>query len=284
MRNNSVGHVNTHMGRIKPAPAQNPASHAAQLWTGSADILSAPANVPAAPPPHEVRRNHSAPSCGGASQSRLKTSAPSPESRVARGTALDWERRYFIGSGRASPPHRPRTKSAANTALPPAAEPFPEPVKNQRSQPRIPCHVGHSSGLGAPIFYRLRACVPATPPPHEVRRKHSAPFCGGASQSRLKTSAPSPESRVAHGTALDWERRYFIGSGRASLPQHSMTLHFTAASQTQPPIARSLWGNLPPIGFCGFSQPSAWPRVLPSRRHRWPPGCHRRQAGAHSTP
>ena len=127
------------------------------------------------------------------SQSRLTTSAPSPESRVARGSALDWERRYFIGSGRASLPHRPRTKRSANTAPSPAAEPYSEPVKNQRSQPRIPHRTRHSSGLGAPIFYRLRARVPATSPPHKVLRKHSAPFCCGASQNRLTTSAPSPE-------------------------------------------------------------------------------------------
>ncbi len=90
---------------------------------------------------------------------------------------------------------------------------FPEPVKNRRSQYRMPLRVGLCSGLGAPIFYRLWVSVPSASTRSLTPWQCGACSHGGASQSRLKTGAPSTECCSAPGFAHGWERRYFIGSG-----------------------------------------------------------------------
>ncbi len=95
---------------------------------------------------------------------------------------------------------------------------FPEPVKNRRSQYRMPLRAGLCSWLGEPIFYRLWASVPESSPRKEAHTKHGAGSHGGGSQSRLKTGAPSTECRFAPSFAHGWERRYFIGSGSPATP------------------------------------------------------------------
>ncbi len=129
-----------------------------------------------------------------------------------------WERRCFasrlrsIGSGE-RPCGFATERSAQATRCLFAWRSFPEPVKNRRSQYRMPLRVGLCSGLGAPIFYRLWVSVPSASTRSLTPWQCGACSHGGASQSRLKTGAPSTECRSAPGFAHGWERRYFIGSG-----------------------------------------------------------------------
>ncbi len=76
---------------------------------------------------------------------------------------------------------------------------------------------GRSSGLGAPIFYRLWGELRSMGKWRVTRELFSVAIAQGRTPEPMWTSAlPVQTWHSAQGAALCWERRYFIGSGESS--------------------------------------------------------------------